>query len=85
MKPFENDIIVKKGRKRSYRLDKLSCIDFIRLGIGTEKDYLGLTGKEKPKLTKKESLIIEAKILKIEGCEDLTIKELEEAIEEAGL
>jgi len=40
---------IKKGRKRSYRLDKISVDDFVRLGLGTKEKFYELTGKRQPK------------------------------------
>jgi len=83
IKPFENEVFIKKGKKRSKRLDKIELDDFVRLGFGTREDYYKLVGK--PELTRKEVLLIEAEGLGVEGFKDMTIKELEKAIEkEAG-
>lgn len=40
---------IKKGRKRIYSLDKIKVDEFVRLGLGTEKEFYVLTGKKEPK------------------------------------
>jgi len=46
--------IVKTNRKRSYKLDKLSVDDFVRLGCGSRKQYYELTGNKPPKVKEPE-------------------------------
>ena len=41
---------IKKGKKRSYRLDKISVDDFVQKGLGTKDDFYKLTGKRQPKI-----------------------------------
>jgi len=53
---------IKKGRKRSYRLDKITLEDFVRFELGTKEDFYSLTGKKPPKI--KEPVIEDSKPVK---------------------